>query len=287
MIIDPDINTKVLDRITYECDTCSKKTEIQFKAWLQRRGINSRIWKSDFDKHKNKKDACPSCTVSEIHSNRSDEERSTIAKKGAPARSKRCREKHEHLHSCWVCGAEFKRKNKNSKKMCRSCLDKFGGKDWMSKIPQDVLNNKIKPRMRERMLGKNNIMYGKVGCHGKVTKLNLGEKTFSFRSKWEAAFAVYLHKCGYKINYETETFEINNNFTYTPDFIIQEEEVVVEVKGFWRDDAYEKWNLFCKKYSNLNPILFDSKKMKEVLGFNPKNKKKLNEYIEPFISGKG
>jgi len=107
--------------------------------------------------------------------------------------------------------------------------------------------------------GKNNPMYGKI-THGRgiwFTAKN-GNDIF-LRSSWELMFANRLDASGLSWKYEPSAFQIIYQYkgeekegTYTPDFWINEWQKYIEVKGFWRDDAYSKFNSFCEQYPHID-----------------------------------
>ena len=64
-----------------------------------------------------------------------------------------------------------------------------------------------------------------------------------FRSTWEANYARYLNHIGIKWKYETVTYQLGNNKTYTPDFLL-EDGSLVEIKGWLTEKGADKINLF-------------------------------------------
>jgi len=97
--------------------------------------------------------------------------------------------------------------------------------------------------------GKLNPHFGKVS-HGKWSKY----KGTWMRSSYEVAYAKYLDKNNIKWQYESKTFDLGNT-TYTPDFYLPESDTYIEIKGYWRDDAKKKFNLFKKLYKNINLLI--------------------------------
>lgn len=75
-----------------------------------------------------------------------------------------------------------------------------------------------------------------------------------FRSSWEANFAKWCDLSGIKWEYESKTFDLGNT-TYTPDFYLPEFNCYIEIKGYWWQDAKEKFNKFIKIYPNILMIL--------------------------------
>ena len=95
--------------------------------------------------------------------------------------------------------------------------------------------------------GPNNHLFGKPPVHGKFTIY----KEIKFRSMLEANYAKYLDDNKIKWEYEPTTFNLGN-CTYTPDFFLSDSGEYIETKGYWRQDAKEKFNLFRKLYSSIN-----------------------------------
>ena len=93
--------------------------------------------------------------------------------------------------------------------------------------------------------GKQHPRFGKIS-HGK------GEyyKGIYMRSSWEVIFAKWLDMWELSWLYEPKAFDLGNT-TYTPDFYVQEINSYIEVKGFWREDAKKKFDLFREKYCNI------------------------------------
>lgn len=87
-----------------------------------------------------------------------------------------------------------------------------------------------------------NILSGKTKLkvtHGKRCLY----KSVYMRSTFEQRFAEYLDKNNLKWSYEPKSFLVCNDKTYTPDFYV-DCFGYVEIKGWWRDDAKEKYEWF-------------------------------------------
>jgi len=91
--------------------------------------------------------------------------------------------------------------------------------------------------------GKNNPHFGKPASHSKWIKY----KGILMRSSWEVAYAKYLDKQQIKWQYEPKTFDLGE-ITYTPDFYLSNSDTYIEIKGFWRDNAKNKFRLFKKLF---------------------------------------
>lgn len=110
--------------------------------------------------------------------------------------------------------------------------------------------------------GKKNGMYGKKAKHGKRIKY----KGSYMRSTWEIAYAKYCIINHIKYRYEPKVFEIvykYNNIkkegTYRPDFYLPKQDLWIEIKGWWRDDAKVKFNAFKKQYSKIKIKIINKK----------------------------
>lgn len=72
-----------------------------------------------------------------------------------------------------------------------------------------------------------------------------------FRSTWEANYARYLNSIGTKWKYESVTYQLGENKTYTPDFIL-EDGSHVEIKGWLMAKGAEKIRLFKEQYPQIS-----------------------------------
>jgi len=84
-----------------------------------------------------------------------------------------------------------------------------------------------------------------------------------FRSSWEVAFAKYLNDLGISWSYEPEAFETSVGF-YTPDFYVPEWKTYVEIKGYFRKDAEQKFT----EASAMIPLKLLDRRGLEELGIN-------------------
>ncbi len=114
-----------------------------------------------------------------------------------------------------------------------------------------------KEKIRNKVSGKNNGMYGKSPPH---TKKNYYQSPLQgevcFRSSYELAYAKYLDEHKILWYYEIEAFDLGD-MTYTPDFFLSKEEKFIEIKGFMREEAQLKINKFLEQYSWNLEILYE------------------------------
>ena len=115
--------------------------------------------------------------------------------------------------------------------------------------------------------GKESHFYGKT-YHPKPIRFKKDDIIYCFKSTWELKVANYLSDNNIKWEYESKTFEMilnNKEITYTPDFFIPETNTIIEVKGYWRDDAISKYNLFVEEQKqNFNIEVWDKIKLKQL-----------------------
>ena len=125
-------------------------------------------------------------------------------------------------------------------------------------------------KMGESRTGIRNPNYGKKAAHGKGYWYNTknGSKIW-MRSTWEIKTATYLDANNINWQYEPESFPIkysNKEGTYRPDFAILKDKVIIEfweVKGYWRDDAKEKYEAFVSQYPQHKIQLLGKEELKE------------------------
>lgn len=83
------------------------------------------------------------------------------------------------------------------------------------------------------------------------------------RSGWEVKYAEYLDSNDINWIYEPEGYELSSGYVYIPDFRLDNGDII-EIKGYWREDAKIKWDMFCEEYPHINKHIFmgdDLKKM--------------------------
>lgn len=133
--------------------------------------------------------------------------------------------------------------------LCRSC---------------SLIGHKISDVTKEKMRlnhanfkGKNSPNFGKLPSHGKRIKY----KKYCFRSSWEAKYAKWLDKNKISWLYEPKTFDLKI-CSYTPDFYLPQTNEYIEIKGWWRDNAKLKFNLFKKMYRSIKISILMKKQLK-------------------------
>lgn len=89
-----------------------------------------------------------------------------------------------------------------------------------------------------------------------------GDKKLMLRSSYELAYAKWLDIKGIKWEYEPH-FKLSNGANFFPDFRL-EDGTIVEIKGYFREDAKIKWQMFEKEYPNINKQLLMKSELKEM-----------------------
>ena len=152
------------------------------------------------------------------------------------------------------------------KKIKKICLEKYG-------VEFPIQNKKIKDKMKKTLIqrygvdnpAKNKDISDKIALsQNNVFVLN------HWRTKeriicvggWEKKVVEYFNKNKIDFRWQPQIFVMPSGKTYRPDLYLINENKWVEIKGYFRDDAKEKWDWFCVKYSNSE--LWDGKKLKEM-----------------------
>jgi len=83
-----------------------------------------------------------------------------------------------------------------------------------------------------------------------------------FKSSYELAYAIYLDTNDIKWIYEPH-FQLSDGSNFYPDFEL-EDGTIVEIKGYFREDAKIKWQLFDKDYPNIKKCLLMKSHLKSM-----------------------
>jgi hypothetical protein len=87
------------------------------------------------------------------------------------------------------------------------------------------------------------------------------------RSSWEIKYAEYLDSLNINWGYEVKNFELilsQKETTYTPDFYLSDNDTFIEIKGYWRVDAKEKFEKFVKTYPDIKIIVYTKTDLKKL-----------------------
>lgn len=99
-------------------------------------------------------------------------------------------------------------------------------------------SQKSKDAIASRLRGNTNGIHR--GTKGAVYK------TIKMDSMWEVAVAGYLDRSGEKWQYSPDAFMLSETKSYRPDFKVGNG--YIEVKGYWRKNNKEKFELFRQMY---------------------------------------
>ena len=187
----------------------------------------------------------------------------------------------------------------NAHTKCKFIDDKYG--EWWA-CPKDIINKKVghprkandkrkqtnvkkfgveypaqKPEIQEKIKQVNIKKYG-FPCSLQNPTIALKAAKSSNNSailihwfsneeiiciaSYEIAVVNYLNTNNIDYLWQVQTFTMLDNKTYRPDIYLPNEDKWIEIKGYFRDDAEEKWNWFHKEYQNSE--LWDKGKLKEL-----------------------
>ncbi len=85
--------------------------------------------------------------------------------------------------------------------------------------------------------------------HLMITK-KINYKGIWMRSGWEVKYAKWCDKNKIKWLYEPKTFVVKDKL-YIPDFYLSDKDLYIEIKGFWRNNAKTKFEMFKKLYPKI------------------------------------
>ncbi len=114
--------------------------------------------------------------------------------------------------------------------------------------------------MKERYKSpRNHPRFGTKASHGKKELY----KNIYMRSSWEIKYAKYLDKKGIKWLYEPKAFDLGDS-TYRPDFYLPEKDLYIEIKGWWRSRAKEKFGKFIRTYPKIQIKIINRQDLQEL-----------------------
>jgi len=100
-------------------------------------------------------------------------------------------------------------------------------------------------------------------------------------ASYEAIVVLYFNKNQIPFEFQSKTFNLPTlNTTYRPDFYLPDQDLWIETKGYFREDAKAKWELFHSQYPNselwTRDVLFSKGLLKK--DGQAANKKELQQY---------
>lgn len=169
----------------------------------------------------------------------------------------------------------YQRKSRHGLGMCKCCVSSFVHKNKVvSKETKQKMknNNHLNNGGVHPLLGKKHTKETKAKLSKIATKQNKNYKMnhlydglngkIQMRSSWEVSYACWLDANSTGWTYEP-TFELSDGRLYTPDFRLKDG-TIVEIKGYFREDAKKKWNMFQEEYPDINKLLLMKKELKDL-----------------------
>ena len=171
--------------------------------------------------------------------------------------------------TCKLCNAIYEtsvhseKRYKKHKWHCQSCAIYL---EWQCKdYKEKHINGAINMWTREDFRNKQSQRTSKPYRGVRSKYIDLSGREFTFRSKLEKRFALFLDMKGYTWFYEKNFFRLFDNRVYIPDFYIEELDLWIEIKTHGNHhDNMEKWYLFCKEYQEVRKCLIIKKEISKL-----------------------
>lgn len=248
-----DLKPSSEKKVIWKCDKCNVETEKKYRAAV-------------------KISLCLQCS-NELNANTNKDKRSDNMKNWFKTHNHPLLgvERPEHIKMELGKGRKKANELQRTDERRKIMSDKSSGKN--NPMYGKKHNEKSLDKMREfqktnlAIRGENSNFFGKI-YHGRGEwyLCKDGSKVW-MRSSWEIKYAKYLDESNVKWLYEPKTFPIvysGKQGTYTPDFYLIESETYIEIKGWWRDDAFIKYQSFKEHYPTIQIELYDKIKLREL-----------------------
>lgn len=169
----------------------------------------------------------------------------------------------------------YQRKHRHGLGLCKSCVATYLHKD-------KVVSEKTRQKMsKSSWIGnkKGHSLLGKKHSNETKAKISVATATqnknyiskhlyngsngpIQMKSSWEVKYATWLDS--QKIDWKYEPlFQLSNGYAYLPDFQLSTGDII-EIKGYMREDAQVKWDLFCVDYPSVNKSLLRKDDLKKL-----------------------
>jgi hypothetical protein len=162
-----------------------------------------------------------------------------------------------HLHNlkCTVCGLVRTQNIQDLRhgKGCKKCAVEKRKQTCLEKYGQD---NPMKHKEIARSCARSQAITT-IHYHWRT-----GEELECQRS-YEEAVVYHLNSLRIDYLWQPEVFQLSTGKTYRPDLYLIDEDKWIEIKGYFRKDALEKWEEFHNKIKT-NSELWDQEKLKEL-----------------------
>lgn len=182
-----------------------------------------------------------------------------------------------YRHFCDNCNSDlgYRRIDSRWTGYCRECFNKV---THTNKIVSDETRQKMSKNHYLKNGGKHPLAGKK---HTRETKAKISKAAthqskkykgnylysgskgnINMRSSWEVKYANWLDFNNIDWIYEP-IFKLSNGKLYTPDFKL-EDGTIIEIKGYFRKDAMEKWLIFSKEYPHINKQILMKSELKDL-----------------------
>lgn len=163
---------------------------------------------------------------------------------------------------CQQCGKVFQHPPSRKRKFCSTgCRDKY----FSILYSDGRLKNDNNPNFAN---GEKIHLAHLRGCYANrvLPEYTRGKKIRhngkTFRSSWEYEYAIWLEENSIDYFYESRKFKLSDGRTYTPDFYIPSKNEFVEIKGYWYENAKEKFCKFKEEYPDVKILIIEDKQWK-------------------------
>ena len=262
------------------CHTCKEEKEL-----TEYRG-NRRTCKKCENKRQKPKFpySCVSCSR-EYLSTKGSEKRRKHKSTCSSCSIKRCwkdkKYRQNHLDSLRKGHNTPEAKKAHSEASKRNFADEAFRQEAMERLNKPEVREKAVAKIREFWKDETRFKLAlKKMYKTRCRKVECSRGVVDVKSGYEERTILLLDLLGKKWDYEPRSFYLTElGKVYIPDFFVEEDNLWIEVKGYWYKDAKEKWDAWKKEYPELNVMLIDKKTLQELEKNNGGN-------FESFINSK-
>ncbi len=184
------------------------------------------------------------------------------------------RKKSDSVKSTWATREVFSDevREKLSQTMKRNWAEgKIDSSNHWSKSPEGrakisarVKGKKLGPQPKMSIAAQNRLRSKRESLYTSARGGFRSDLNCYFRSSWEANFARILNHEGKTWSYEKTTFQLEESFSYTPDFYVSEDETFFELKGRMDEKSQRQLELMSSKFPEVKLAVIDSVKYSEL-----------------------
>ena len=165
-------------------------------------------------------------------------------------------------------GVEYASQSKEIKeKIKQTCLKKYG-------VECSFQSKEIKEKIKQTCLKRYGVENPSQNPEIALKQAKAQNNSFILKhwktkeeivcvASWEKKVVEYFNKNKINFKWQHRTFKMPNGKTFRPDcYLIGKRKPWIEIKGYFRDDAQEKWDWFHKEHPNSE--LWDKNKLKKM-----------------------